>query len=144
MLSGGQPQRRSYAAARLSRLPGCRAPLHGPVLGCPPALPPCAGKWDPYPIDMCFHPPCVTVSSIGLARPGVVLDVSSWGRGAVTPCPLLACSLQAGACQQQLTQQRPRPRRLQGDSADECKTHLHQMHVCLPARRGHTRLLYRM
>eukprot|EP00887_Chlorella_sp_A99_P007345 scaffold2.g7345.t1 len=64
-----------------------------------------SGKWDPYPIDMYFHPPCVTVSSIGLARPGVVLD---------------------------------------GDSAAECRTHLHQMHICLPARRGHTRLLYRM
>eukprot|EP00887_Chlorella_sp_A99_P005281 scaffold1.g5281.t1 len=63
------------------------------------------GKWDPYPIDMCFHPPCVTVATIGIARPGVVLD---------------------------------------SKSAAECRTHLHQMHVCLPARRGHTRLLFRM
>lgn len=41
-----------------------------------------SGQWDPYPIDMYFHPPCVTVSSIGLARPGVVLDVS---RAALQP-----------------------------------------------------------
>ena len=31
-----------------------------------------------------------------------------------------------------------------GATAEECKNHLHQVHVCLPSRRGHTRLLYRM
>jgi hypothetical protein len=31
-----------------------------------------------------------------------------------------------------------------GARAEECKNHLHQLHVCLPSRRGHTRLLYRM
>ena len=31
-----------------------------------------------------------------------------------------------------------------GARATECANHLHQLHVCLPARRGHTRLLYRM
>ena len=29
-----------------------------------------SGNWDPYPIDMAFHPPCVTESLIGLAQPG--------------------------------------------------------------------------
>ncbi len=33
---------------------------------------------------------------------------------------------------------------LRGQSADSCKNHLHQLHVCLPSRPGHTRLLYRM
>jgi chlorophyllide a oxygenase len=31
-----------------------------------------------------------------------------------------------------------------GARAADCRNHLHQMHVCLPARQGHTRLLYRM
>lgn len=31
-----------------------------------------------------------------------------------------------------------------GARATECARHLHQLHVCLPSRRGHTRLLYRM
>ncbi|KAL6768792.1 CAO1A [Auxenochlorella protothecoides x Auxenochlorella symbiontica] len=31
-----------------------------------------------------------------------------------------------------------------GLSAESCKRHLHQLHVCLPSRPGHTRLLYRM
>ncbi|KAG2493055.1 hypothetical protein HYH03_008718 [Edaphochlamys debaryana] len=64
-----------------------------------------SGYWDPYPIDMFFHPPCMTVSNIGLAQPGKVA---------------------AGA------------------TAAQCKTHLHQLHVCLPSKKGHTRLLYRM
>lgn len=29
-----------------------------------------AGDWDPYPIRMGFEPPCITVSTIGLKRPG--------------------------------------------------------------------------
>jgi hypothetical protein len=33
---------------------------------------------------------------------------------------------------------------LQGGSPRDCKNHLHQLHVCLPSRAGHTRLLYRM
>lgn len=33
---------------------------------------------------------------------------------------------------------------LRGQRADSCKNHLHQLHVCLPSRPGHTRLLYRM
>ena len=33
---------------------------------------------------------------------------------------------------------------LRGQRADACKNHLHQLHVCLPSRPGHTRLLYRM
>lgn len=33
---------------------------------------------------------------------------------------------------------------MRGVSADDCRNHLHQLHVCLPARPGHTRLLYRM
>jgi chlorophyllide a oxygenase len=64
-----------------------------------------AGAWDPYPIDMAFAPPCVAVSTIGLAQPGKIR---------------------------------------RGVRAEECARHLHQLHVCLPARKGHTRLLYRM
>ncbi|GFR39736.1 hypothetical protein Agub_g218 [Astrephomene gubernaculifera] len=64
-----------------------------------------SGYWDPYPINMAFQPPCVTISMIGLDKPGKVAS---------------------------------------GAFAEECKTHLFQMHVCLPAKRGHTRLLYRM
>ena len=63
------------------------------------------GEWDPYPIDMSFEPPCITISTIGLQQPGQV---------------------QRGA------------------RAAECEKHLRQMHVCLPSRPGHTRLLYRM
>jgi len=63
------------------------------------------GNWEPYPIDMSFNPPCVTLSTIGLARPGQVES-----------------GLRAGMC----------------------PNHLHQMHCCLPAGRGRTRLLYRM
>ena len=33
---------------------------------------------------------------------------------------------------------------MRGVSADACARHLHQLHVCAPAKRGHTRLLYRM
>ena len=33
---------------------------------------------------------------------------------------------------------------MQGERAEDCPTHLWQMHVCLPAKKGHTRLLYRM
>lgn len=33
---------------------------------------------------------------------------------------------------------------MQGQRAEACKNHLHQMHICLPSRKGHTRLLYRM
>jgi chlorophyllide a oxygenase len=64
-----------------------------------------SGNWNPYPIDMAFLPPCMTMSNIGLAQPGRV------ARGA---------------------------------RAEACANHLHQVHVCLPSRRGHTRLLYRM
>ena len=28
--------------------------------------------------------------------------------------------------------------------ASDCQNHLHQLHICLPSREGHTRLLYRM
>ena len=31
-----------------------------------------------------------------------------------------------------------------GSTAADCRNHLHQMHVCLPSKPGHTRLLYRM
>eukprot|EP00241_Pyramimonas_parkeae_P001062 CAMPEP_0114247160 /NCGR_PEP_ID=MMETSP0058-20121206/12872_1 /TAXON_ID=36894 /ORGANISM="Pyramimonas parkeae, CCMP726" /LENGTH=583 /DNA_ID=CAMNT_0001360443 /DNA_START=154 /DNA_END=1905 /DNA_ORIENTATION=+ len=63
------------------------------------------GNWDPYPIDMSFEAPCITLSTIGLARPGQVEK---------------------------------------GLRAEECPKHLYQMHVCLPSKKGHTRLLYRM
>jgi len=64
-----------------------------------------SGSWDPYPIDMSFMPPCITVSLIGLAQPGKIE---------------------------------------RGVTASSCKNHLHQLHVCLPSKKGHTRLLYRM
>eukprot|EP01026_Neomeris_dumetosa_P050276 TRINITY_DN4405_c0_g1_i1.p1 TRINITY_DN4405_c0_g1~~TRINITY_DN4405_c0_g1_i1.p1 ORF type:complete len:360 (-),score=50.22 TRINITY_DN4405_c0_g1_i1:206-1285(-) len=63
------------------------------------------GDWDPYPIDMSFEPPCMVLSTIGLASPGKIM---------------------------------------RGLKAKQCERHLHQLHVCLPSRRGHTRLLYRM
>lgn len=63
------------------------------------------GNWDPYPIEMSFNPPCMTLSHIGMARPGKAAT---------------------------------------GATPQECQKHLHQLHVCLPARAGHTRLLYRM
>ncbi|XP_060214369.1 chlorophyllide a oxygenase, chloroplastic [Lycium barbarum] len=37
-----------------------------------------------------------------------------------------------------------KPGKLEGQSTKECSTHLHQLHVCLPASRQKTRLLYRM
>lgn len=33
---------------------------------------------------------------------------------------------------------------MRGYKADECQRHLHQLHVCMPSKEGHTRLLYRM
>ena len=33
---------------------------------------------------------------------------------------------------------------VQGVRAADCENHLHQLHICLPSREGHTRLLYRM
>lgn len=64
-----------------------------------------SGAWHPYPIDMEFRPPCVTVSTIGLAQPGKIE---------------------------------------RNVGAKDCQNHLHQIHVCLPSKQGHTRLLYRM
>ena len=64
-----------------------------------------SGNWAPYPIDMAFNPPCMTMSLIGLAKPGHI----------------------AG-----------------GARALDCNNHLHQVHICLPSKKGHTRLLYRM
>jgi chlorophyllide a oxygenase len=64
-----------------------------------------AGLWNPYPIDMAFEPPCMTVSHIGIAQPGKVV---------------------------------------RNANASDCKNHLHQVHVCIPAGKGKTRLLYRM
>jgi len=63
------------------------------------------GNWEPYPIDMSFQPPCMVLSTIGLAQPGKII---------------------------------------RGARAEACKNHLHQLHICLPSRKGHTRLLYRM
>ncbi|XP_010544843.1 PREDICTED: chlorophyllide a oxygenase, chloroplastic [Tarenaya hassleriana] len=37
-----------------------------------------------------------------------------------------------------------KPGKLEGKSTQQCSTHLHQLHVCLPASRQKTRLLYRM
>jgi chlorophyllide a oxygenase len=63
------------------------------------------GHWHPYPIDMSFAPPCMTLSTIGLSQPGKI--------------------------EKTLKQ-------------EECRNHLHQLHVCLPTGKGRTRLLYRM
>jgi len=64
-----------------------------------------AGAWEPYPITMSFEPPCMVLSTIGLAQPGKIR---------------------------------------RGLRAEECEKHLHQLHVCVPSKPGHTRLLYRM
>lgn len=37
-----------------------------------------------------------------------------------------------------------KPGKLEGQSTEQCSTHLHQLHVCLPSSRQKTRLLYRM
>ncbi|XAR62803.1 Chlorophyllide-a oxygenase [Bertholletia excelsa] len=37
-----------------------------------------------------------------------------------------------------------KPGKLEGQSTQQCSTHLHQLHVCLPSSRHKTRLLYRM
>uniref|UniRef100_A0A0V0IV44 Putative ovule protein n=1 Tax=Solanum chacoense TaxID=4108 RepID=A0A0V0IV44_SOLCH len=37
-----------------------------------------------------------------------------------------------------------KPGKLEGQSTKQCSTHLHQLHVCLPASRQKTRLLYRI
>ncbi|KAJ4965463.1 hypothetical protein NE237_017312 [Protea cynaroides] len=37
-----------------------------------------------------------------------------------------------------------KPGRLEGQNTQQCSTHLHQLHVCLPSSRQKTRLLYRM
>jgi len=37
-----------------------------------------------------------------------------------------------------------KPGKLEGQSTQQCSTHLHQLHVCLPSSRNKTRLLYRM
>lgn len=63
------------------------------------------GNWEPYPIDMSFEPPCMVVSTIGLAQPGKIET---------------------------------------GQRALSCQNHLHQLHVCLPSKKGEVRLLYRM
>merc|ERR1712139_679059 len=63
------------------------------------------GHWHPYPIDMSFAPPCMTLSTIGLSQPGRIEK---------------------------------------GQRQENCHNHLHQLHVCLPAGKGRTRLLYRM
>jgi chlorophyllide a oxygenase len=30
------------------------------------------GRWDPYPIDMSFEPPCMVISTVGLTQPGKI------------------------------------------------------------------------
>lgn len=35
------------------------------------------GNWEPYPIDMIFQPPCMVLSTIGLAQPGKIRRVLS-------------------------------------------------------------------
>lgn len=37
-----------------------------------------------------------------------------------------------------------KPGKLEGQSTQQCATHLHQLHVCLPSTTNKTRLLYRM
>jgi hypothetical protein len=34
------------------------------------------GNWEPYPIDMSFEPPCMVLSTIGLAQPGKIETAS--------------------------------------------------------------------
>ena len=124
------------------------------------------GNWDPYPIEMSFNPPCMTLSHVGLARPGkagVVRLAAAAERAAArtaVPTPTSAPAARRAAWRgQPLPAARPRPCRararrrllaplpacrLQGATPQDCQNHLHQLHVCLPSRAGHTRLLYRM
>ncbi len=57
----------------------CPWPAHT-LLPCPGAHSRCAaqmlaGMWEPYPIDMAFQPPCMVLSTIGLAQPGKIRRV---------------------------------------------------------------------
>ncbi len=51
--------------------PCCRAPA---LTAAVPAQM-LAGMWEPYPIDMAFQPPCMVLSTIGLAQPGKIRRV---------------------------------------------------------------------
>ncbi|KAH7422540.1 hypothetical protein KP509_12G013500 [Ceratopteris richardii] len=44
-------------------------PVPSLVKFCTPAAT-LKGFWDPYPIDMEFHPPCMVLSTIGISKPG--------------------------------------------------------------------------
>ena len=43
------------------------------------------GNWEPYPIDMTFQPPCMVLSTIGLAQPGKILRVRAPARFPSSP-----------------------------------------------------------
>ena len=79
------------------------------------------GVWDPYPIDMCYAPPCGTLSLIGMRAPGAVARSEERGGG---KSPSAAPSSSAASA--------------------ASSRHLYQMHVVLPAGPGRVRLLYRM
>lgn len=78
------------------------------------------GVWDPYPIDMCYAPPCGTLSLIGMKAPGAVSR--SGGEKSSTSTSSSSSSAASAASSR----------------------HLYQMHVVLPAGPGRVRLLYRM
>lgn len=142
------------------------------------------GNWDPYPITMAFQPPCMVLSTIGLAQPGKIERVC-WGWWCVGGHVLVHVHLGMYTCNTQYvvvivvlyccryiwcdvhtiyslslslilhniaspqhrfttTPLHHNTPPLQGLTAQQCANHLHQLHVCLPSRPGHTRLLYRM
>jgi len=85
------------------------------------------GVWDPYPIDMCFAPPCGTLSLIGMKAPGAVAKSSSSSGGS---------NSNGGDGGKSSTSS--------SSASASASRHLHQMHVVLPAGPGRVRLLYRM
>ena len=48
-----------------------------------------SGNWEPYPIDMVFQPPCMVLSTIGLAQPGKIQRVRHSRQG---PAPRGICT----------------------------------------------------
>ena len=90
----------------------------------------------------------MTLSHIGLARPGKAGSVSGFGSEggreggrALRSCTDASCTAVLGG---DVMSPAPPPRPPQGATPSDCQNHLHQLHVCLPSRVGHTRLLYRM
>ena len=88
------------------------------------------GVWDPYPIDMCYAPPCGTLSLIGMRAPGAVARTEKRGRDRGEKRSSTSSSSSSSSTS--------------SAASAASSRHLHQMHVVLPAGPGRVRLLYRM